>query len=162
MLLVDLFYVQCVPFILGMLEPLQMRFVEHLSESTLGAKCMEQCTEMLKRMVATAKAYRLDVKGIESDGESALKKLEEKSTQKLGVPVGVCEGSHIGIVESEIRVVKERQRSCSILPFLLCLVIPLDVSAPLKFFSTSIIATSHYCMHIVNIACTSTSNRHRL
>ena len=114
-LLVDIFFIQGAVFLLGLLHPLKMRFVEHLP----SGRSIKPLLEMLERMTNTAKRFRLDVKAVQSDGESAIKKLEREA--KTTLPVETCERSHTGMIEIELKTVKERQRSCSILPYLMCL-----------------------------------------
>jgi hypothetical protein len=119
-LIIDIFFVDGVAFLLGVLYPLMLCFVEHLISRSYA-----HVVAALVSMKNAATSLRLDVRAIECDGEGALQKLRDTRNppaELSDIIIETTPGAHHGIAEKRIQLVKERHRSTvARLPFVMCL-----------------------------------------
>jgi hypothetical protein len=118
-LILDIMFIDGVAFLLAVLYPLLLTFVEPLT-----SRAFAHVVAAIVCVLNAAASLRIDVKVISSDGEGALQSLrdrQKKPPELAGVVFDVTSGSHHGIVEAKIKVVKERHRThVAHLPYVMC------------------------------------------
>jgi len=112
-------------FLLSVSNPLGMLTVNHLGKN-VGGRCKASIRKALFSQFAVYKSQSLAVTTLLSDGEGAIASLHSE-IHGLGISVNPNGANkHVGTIERNIRVVKERVRGItSTLPYLLaCSLLP--------------------------------------
>ena len=118
-LCVDIFFIESLPFILGVFQPLGLIMARELNSR--GGVGIGNVHDGITQIIAEAKKRDFDIKLVQTDGEKSIGSMKY-DLHEMGIDIDVSgAGQHVARVERMIRVVKERVRIYSnTLPFTMC------------------------------------------